>query len=230
MLCIEKRFRGWGNRRSWVEPRSNSGGIELLFRPFGATCSGRGTPTAYAVGAAFFRRFAAGPKLLLFFGALVRLLQILTGFFQGAEGVVVGLDGLAVFVDGALAPPSDIINLAELDAAPDFGPAGLPVSIDGFAVGIGRRLIVSLQEKDFGDAVVGQGAVLVDVERLVEFGQGAGKIALLLQGLSAEDRGAQLHVARIGEHSVVGIDRDAAWAPKGFDRERRVGADDFDAL
>ncbi len=63
--------------------------------------------------------------------------------------------------------------------APDFRPAGLAVAIQAFAIGVGRSLVVALQEEDFGNAIVRQRTVLVDVERLVELEQCARKIALL---------------------------------------------------
>src|SRR5260370_37872410 len=127
-------------------------------------------------------------QLLLFaLWPLEGLLQILTGFFQCAEGVVVGLDGLPVFIDGALALAGDIEDLAELDVAPDFRPARVAVAVDRRAIGVGGGLIVSLQKENFCDAVVGEGAVLVDVERLVELSQRAGEVALLLHSLTAED-------------------------------------------
>jgi hypothetical protein len=95
-----------------------------------------------------------------FLGALVCFLQIFAGFVQGAEGVVVGLGRLAVLADGAFALAGDIENLAELDVAPDFGPARLAVPINGCPVGVGRRLVVPLIEENLGDAVVGEGTVL----------------------------------------------------------------------
>ena len=106
---------------------------------------------------------------MLFLGALVGLLQIFAGFLKRAEGVVIGLESLAVFIDGALALPGDVEDLAQLDTAPDFGPARLAVAVDALAVGIRRRLIIPLQEENFGNPVVGQGTVLVEVERFIEF-------------------------------------------------------------
>ena len=119
----------------------------------------------------------------MFFGRSKGFLQIFARLFQGAESIVVGLDGLPVFVDGAFALASNIENLAQLYMAPDLRPARIAVTVNGRAVGICRRLIVSLQEENLRDAVVGQRTVLVLVERLVELRQRAGKIALLLQRL-----------------------------------------------
>src|SRR5580658_8161872 len=115
---------------------------------------------------------------LLLFGPLVGFLQIFAGFFEGSEGVVVGLGSLAVFVDGAFALAGDVKNLAQLDAAPDFGPARLTVAVNRRAVGVGRGLVVALVEENLGDAVVGKGTVLVEVEGLVELHERCGKISL----------------------------------------------------
>src|SRR5260370_41055621 len=88
-------------------------------------------------------------QLLLFaLRPLEGLLQILTRFFQCAEGVVVGLHGLPVFAEGALALAGDIAPLAELAMAPDFGPARIPVTVDRRAIGVGGGLIVSLQKEN----------------------------------------------------------------------------------
>src|SRR2546426_6430743 len=107
--------------------------------------------------------------------------------------------------------------------APDLSPARFAIAIQGSTIGVGRRLIVSLLEKDFRNAILSQRAVLVQIEGLVEFGKSAGKVSLLLQGLSAQNGSAQLYVRRIGEHVVVGIDRDPARATKSFHGERRTG-------
>ena len=71
--------------------------------------------------------------------------------------------------------------------APYFGPARLSVAVDGRAVGVGRGLVVSLQEENLRDAVVGQGTVLVEVECFVEFGECGGEVALLLQRHASEN-------------------------------------------
>src|SRR5580658_732986 len=139
-------------------------------------------------------------------GALIGLGQILSRLFEGGEGIVIGLDGLAVFVDGALALAGNVKDLAQLQMAPDFGPAGLSVAVDGGAIGVGRRLVVSLLEEDFRDAVMGKGTVLVDIEGLVELGERTGEVALLLHGHAPQDGRTELYIRRIGEHVVVGID------------------------
>src|SRR5579883_288605 len=87
---------------------------------------------------------------------LVGLLDVAAGFVFGALGVVVGLQGLAVFVDGALALSGDVEDFAQLDVAPDLGPAGIAVAVQAFAVGVGGGLVVALQEEDLGHAIVRQ--------------------------------------------------------------------------
>ena len=67
---------------------------------------------------------------VLFLGPLVRFLQILPGFLEGAECIVIGLKTLTIFIDGAFALAGDIENLTQLDAAPDFGPARLAIAVD----------------------------------------------------------------------------------------------------
>ena len=88
-------------------------------------------------------------ELFLLFRPLERLLHVLPRFFQRAKCVVVRLQGLAVFVDGTFPLSGDVEDLPQLDPAPHFRPARLAISIDRFAIRICRRLIVSLQEKDF---------------------------------------------------------------------------------
>jgi len=94
--------------------------------------------------------------LLFFFWTLVRLRQILAGFFQRSKGVVVGLQCLPVLADCALALARNIEDFSQLQAAPDFGPAGIAVAIQRRTVSIGRGLIVPLEEENFGDAIVRQ--------------------------------------------------------------------------
>src|SRR5580700_7374507 len=52
----------------------------------------------------------------------IGLLEIALGFELCAAGVVVGLFGFAIFIDGALALTQEIENFAEIDVAPDLGP------------------------------------------------------------------------------------------------------------
>jgi hypothetical protein len=59
------------------------------------------------------------------FGLAEGLLQVLAGFVDGALGVVVGLDGEAVLVDGAVALAGEVEDFADGDVAPDLGPGRL---------------------------------------------------------------------------------------------------------
>jgi hypothetical protein len=95
----------------------------------------------------------------------------LAGFVDGALGVVVGLHGKAVLVDGAVALAGDVEDLADLDVAPDFGPAGFAVAAQGIAVGVDAGLVVALGEEQLADAVAGQRALGVGFESLLIFSE-----------------------------------------------------------
>ena len=91
--------------------------------------------------------------------AVDRGLQILSRRIERVLGVVVGLQRLAIFVGRAFALTGQVEDHAQLDMAPNFGPARLAVAVERFAISICRRLIVVLQEENFGNAVVRQRAV-----------------------------------------------------------------------
>ncbi len=112
-------------------------------------------------------------RAILFAWPFIRSSADTSGLLPGRRRCCRWSGGLAVFVHGALALAGDVENLAQLDAAPDLCPAGFPVAVDGLAVGVGRRLVVPLEEEDFGDAVVRERTVLVEVERFVELGERA---------------------------------------------------------
>src|SRR5258707_9361953 len=107
------------------------------------------------------------PVLLLF--PLVWRAQIAARFVQRALSAVAGLDGLAILVDRALTLSGHVKYLAQLDMAPDLGPARLAIAVERLAVLIRGRLVVALQVENLGNAVVGQRAVLVYCQRFVEF-------------------------------------------------------------
>ena len=67
----------------------------------------------------------------------------------GAAGVVIGLLGFAVFVDGACALAEQVKDFAEIDVAPDFGPllGGLRNGLQGVAEGVGGGLVILLVEE-----------------------------------------------------------------------------------
>ncbi len=151
------------------------------------------------------------------------------GFVDGALGVVVGLDGEAVLVDGAVALAGDVEDAAEFDVAPDLDPPGVAVAAEGVAEGVGGGLVVALHEEDLADAVGGERAVFVGVEGLLVFDQGGGEVSLGDLLLAAEDGDANGEVGGALQEPVVGIDADAAGAAEGFDGVLRVGAGDVDA-
>ena len=105
--------------------------------------------------------------LIVGLGAGVGVGHEVAGFVDGSLGVVVGLDGEAIFVDGALALAGDVEDAAELDVGPDLGPAGVAVAAEGVAEAVGSGLIVVLGEEDLADAVGGEGGVFVAVEGLL---------------------------------------------------------------
>src|ERR1700680_2525599 len=93
----------------------------------------------------------------------VGFLQIPPCLVECAKSIVVGLNRLAIFVYRALALAGDVKNLTQLDAAPNFSPSRFAVAVERCAVGICCGLIISLQEEDISDSIVGQRTVLVDV-------------------------------------------------------------------
>src|SRR5712692_10886618 len=101
-------------------------------------------------------------------------LQIFPSFILRTLRIVVGLQSLAVLVGSALPLSGDVEDLAQLDVTPDFGPARITVAIQGFAVGVGRGLIVVLQKEHLSHAIVGERTILVDLQCLVELAQGSG--------------------------------------------------------
>src|SRR6185369_16574483 len=88
------------------------------------------------------------------FFALERLLNIFLGFVLRTLSVVVGLQGLAVFVYRTLSLASDVEDLAQLNVAPDLGPARLTVSVERLAIRIRGRLIIPLKEENLRHAVM----------------------------------------------------------------------------
>ena len=87
-----------------LEESTMAGEILQISRP--GTVAGESPATKQAPALTKYSLAVTG--LLL----LKRLLQILSGFVQGALGVVVGLQGLAVLVGGAFALSGDVEDLA----------------------------------------------------------------------------------------------------------------------
>ena len=69
----------------------------------------------------------------------IGLLEPALGFELRAAGIVVGLLGFAVFVDGALALAQQVENLSQINVAPNFGPLfrRLGNGLQGLAEGVG---------------------------------------------------------------------------------------------
>src|SRR5271168_1447141 len=106
---------------------------------------------------------------------LESFLQILPRLIQRALSVVVGLQSLAILVGGAFALPGNVKDLAELDMAPNLGPARIAVAVERIPISVGGCLIVFLCEEHFGNTVVGERTVFVDLKGLVVFRQRPGK-------------------------------------------------------
>src|SRR5581483_9957346 len=110
--------------------------------------------------------------------ALVRFLHESAGLVDSALCVVVGLDGEAVLVDGALALTGDVEDLAEIDVAPDLDPFGVAVAAESVTEAVGGGLMVFLHEEDLGEAVIRERAAAVLIESLLVFADGAEEVAL----------------------------------------------------
>lgn len=148
--------------------------------------------------------------LLLRVAAFEGLLEVLAGFVYGALGVVVGLDGQAVLVDGAVALAGAVEDLADGDVAPDFGPGRLAVAAEGVAVGVDGGLIVALLEENLTDAVAGERALRIGLEGLLVLVERADEVALGDELLAFEDGDADLEVRGGFEDPVGRVDADAA--------------------
>src|SRR6266705_4025950 len=153
----------------------------------------------------------------------VRLLQESFRGLLSAAGIVVGLFGLTVFVDGALTLPQHVKNLPQVDVAPDLGPLfrRLRNGLQGFAEGVGRRLVVFLVEERFAHAEIRQRPVRLNGKRALVLGHCIIKPALLGEILAARNGRAGTQRSASLQDKVVGVDPDSArlWPAKGFDRE-----------
>src|SRR3954471_5810072 len=162
--------------------------------------------------------------------ALVGFFQVFPGFVQSALRGVSGLDGLAIFIHGALTLAGGIEDLAQHNVAPNLSPARIAVTIERFAKLIRGRLIIALREENIGDAVVGQRTILVYVQGFVQFRKRFREIALCCKLLSAADSDAHAQIAGIFEHPVIGIEHQAARLAKRVNGKSGIGANDFNAL
>ena len=93
---------------------------------------------------------------------------------MAASRVVVGLLRFTVLVDGALALRQHVKNLSKIDVAPAFGPLfrRLRNGLQGFAEGVGGRLIIFLVEEGFAHAEIRQRAARLNRERALILGDG----------------------------------------------------------
>jgi len=151
------------------------------------------------------------------------------GFVDGALGVVIGLDGEAVLVDGALALAGDVEYFAEVDVAPDFDPFGVSIAAEGVAEAVGGGLVVALDHEDFCEAVVGEGAAAVVGEGFLVLGDGGYEVALGYGLLTAEDSDADGEVWGGFEEPVVGVEDDVTGASEGGDGVGGLRASEIDA-
>src|SRR5215469_13469211 len=84
------------------------------------------------------------------------LLQISPGFLLRSGRIVVRVLRQAVFVDGALALPEQVVDFASVDVTPDADPLRVEVSSESRAERVGRCLIVLLIEHGLAHAEIRQ--------------------------------------------------------------------------
>ena len=56
------------------------------------------------------------------------MVDVLSGFFECALGIVLGTQGLTIFIHGTIALIADIEDLADVDVRPHFSPLRLEIS------------------------------------------------------------------------------------------------------
>ena len=128
------------------------------------------------------------------FGLAEGLLQVLACFVDRSLGVVIRLDGETVLADGAVALAGDVKDFADGDMAPNLGPGRRVVAAQGVAEGVDAGLVVALGKEHFANAIAGQGAEGVGLERLFIFVDGAEQVVLGHQLLAFQDGNADLKV------------------------------------
>src|SRR5258708_39877944 len=126
-------------------------------------------------------------------------------FIQSTLRRVAGLYGLAILTHCAFPLARDVENLSQSQVAPDFRPSRLAIAIERFTIFVGGGLVVALEIKHLGNAVVGQGAVVVYRQRFVEFGERISQVALRGHLLSAADGHTHFEISRILEHPIIRI-------------------------
>src|SRR5260370_2711932 len=138
----------------------------------------------------------------------VRLLQESCRGLLGAAGIVVGLFGFTVLVDGALTLPQHVKNLSQVDVAPDFRPLfrRLRNGLQGFAERVGRRLVVFLVEERFAHAEIRQRPVRLNRKRALVLRHRIIKPTLLGDILSPPNGRAGTQRSASLQDQVVGVD------------------------
>ena len=151
-----------------------------------------------------------------------------------SAGIVVGLLGFAVFVDGSFALTQQIENLAKVDVAPGFGPfvRRLGNILQAFAESVRGSLIILLIEESFAHAKIGKRAARLDAERSLILSDGVVELALLGEIFAAGNGGAGAERGAGFKNDIVGIDLDSAGLrpAKRLDREPGFRADDVDGF
>ena len=164
----------------------------------------------------------------------VRLGDVLLRFILRAAGVVVGLLGFVVLVDGSRAVPSEVVDLPEIDVRPDLNPfvALVQIAIQRVSECIGRGGIVLLIEECFRHAEIGERVVLLQVQRLGVLLDGVVEAALLGQCFAARDDGPHVQPVAGLEDVVVRVQDNAVRLGPSEDVKIEVGllAGDLDGL
>src|ERR1035441_4556912 len=112
---------------------------------------------------------------------LVGCLHTRARFVHSTLGVVVGLHRQPILVHRAVALAGDVEDVAQMDVAPDLGPARVAIAAQRVAEAVCRGLVIALCEENFADAIRCQRAGLVGVQRLLVLAQCAGVVALRIQ-------------------------------------------------
>ena|SRR5579871_264946 len=99
--------------------------------------------------------------------SLVRLLQILGGFFLSALRIVLGSYSVIVLIHGTVALAVKIVDHSQVDMSPHLDPFRIQIAIQSLAEFVGSGLIVVLKEEKFGHPVVRQRTAAIHFQRLL---------------------------------------------------------------
>ena len=135
-----------------------------------------------------------------------------------------------VLVHRALALAEQVVNLAHVDVAPDFGPLGIDISAERRAKRVGGGLIIFLVEHRLAHAEVREGIGWLDVERALVFLNRLVILAERRQSLASRDGRANPQARARFQQIVVRVNRDAVGlgAAERIQPELRSGAGDQD--